>query len=468
MCIYTKLFIRTLEILIAFVYTIVEQKCVFTQKHSVGGHMIKRDYYLNKIISKQNNGMVKIITGIRRCGKSYLLFTLYRDYLLDSGVKPNHITALALDEISNQRYRNPNELDKYIKDCIINDGKTNYVFIDEIQFVKEVDNPYLEGTKVGFIDVLLGLMKLPNVDVYVTGSNSKMLSSDIVTEFRGRGDEIRIHPLSFKEFYDSYNGDKTKAWDEYSLYGGMPFLATIDKDEEKMNYLKKLLDTVYISDILERNNLKKDSLFVGELLDIIASSTGSLTSPTKLTKTYKSITNETVSLNTVLSYMTFFEDSFLISKAVRYDIKGKAYIDSPSKYYFEDIGLRNARLGFKERDITHIMESVIYNELILRGFNVDCGVIEHYFKNLNGKTERLSLEIDFVCNKGNKRYYIQSAYAIPDTEKRIQEIRGFLKIDDSFKKIVVLKECYTPWNDENGVLYIGLEDFLLNYEYLDE
>ena len=429
--------------------------------------MIKREYYLNKLISKQNNGMVKIITGIRRCGKSYLLFTLYRAYLLDRGVKANHIISLALDEIENQKYRNPNELDKYIKECIINDGETNYVFIDEVQFVKEVDNPYLEGAKVGFIDVLLGLMKIPNVDVYVTGSNSKMLSSDIVTEFRGRGDEIRVHPLSFKEFYEYNKIDKTKAWDEYSLYGGMPFLVSINSEEEKIDYLKKLLDTVYISDILERNNLKKNSLFVGALLDILASSTGSMTSPTKLSKAYKSITNETVSLNTVLSYMTFFEDSFLVSKAVRYDIKGKAYIDSPSKYYFEDIGLRNARLGFKERDITHIMESVIYNELIIRGFNVNVGIIEHYFKNSDGKTERSSLEIDFVCNKGNKRYYIQSAYAIPDAEKRIQETRGLLKINDSFKKIVVLKDCYAPWNDENGILYIGLEDFLLNYDYLD-
>ena len=430
--------------------------------------MIKRDDYLKKLISKQNNGMVKIITGIRRCGKSYLLFNIFRNYLLENGIMENHIISLALDEIKNQKYRNPNELDTFVRDSIINDGKTNYVFLDEIQFVKDVENPYLPGTTVGFIDVLLGLMKLPNVDIYVTGSNSKMLSSDIATEFRGRGDIVRVHPLSYKEFYDSYDGDKHNAWEEYSLFGGMPFLGTIKTNEEKSEYLKFLLDKVYINDIIERNNLKKDSLFVGEILDVIASSTGSLTSPTKLANTYRSITNEKVSLNTVLNYMTYFEDSYLISKARKYDIKGKEYIDSPSKFYFEDIGLRNARLGFKERDVSHIMESVIYNELIIRGFNVDVGVIEHYFKNKEGKTERLSLEIDFVCNKGNNRYYIQSAYAILNEEKGIQETRGLLKIDDSFKKVVIMKDCYIPWYDDNGVYYIGLEHFLLDKDSLEK
>ena len=430
--------------------------------------MIRRDAYLKKLISKQHNRLIKIITGIRRCGKSYLLFNIFYDYLINNGVNADHIITIALDDVRNSKYRNPIELDKHIREKIVDDKKMNYIFIDEIQYVKEIENQYMTGDKIGFIDVLLGLMRTPNVDVYVTGSNSKMLSSDIVTEFRGRGDVLRVHPLSYKEFYDSYDGDKHNAWDEYSLYGGMPFLLSIKTNEEKSEYLKQLLEKVYIDDIIERNNLKKDSLFVGELLNIIASSIGSLTSPTKLANTYKSITNEKVSLNTVLNYMLYFEDSFLITKARKYDIRGKEYIDSPSKYYFEDIGLRNARLGFKERDITHIIESVIYNELIIRGFNVDVGVIEHYSKNKDGKTERVSLEIDFVCNKGNNRYYIQSAYAISDDEKKVQKTRGLLKINDSFKKVVIVKDCYVPWHDDNGIYYVGLEQFLLDKDSLDK
>lgn len=430
--------------------------------------MIRRDEYLKKLISKQHNGMIKIITGIRRCGKSYLLFNIFYDYLINNGVNADHIITIALDDVRNSKYRNPIELDNHIREKIVEDKKMNYIFIDEIQYVREIENQYMPGDKIGFIDVLLGLMRTPNVDVYVTGSNSKMLSSDIVTEFRGRGDVLRVHPLSYKEFYDSYDGDKHNAWDEYSLYGGMPFLLAIKTNEEKSEYLKQLLEKVYIDDIIERNNLKKDSLFVGELLDIVASSIGSLTSPTKLANTYKSITNEKVSLNTVLNYMLYFEDSFLITRARKYDIRGKEYIDSPSKYYFEDIGLRNARLGFKERDVTHIMESVIYNELIIRGFNVDVGVIEHYSKNKDGKTERVSLEIDFVCSKANNRYYIQSAYAISDDEKKVKETRGLLKIDDSFKKVVIVKDCYVPWHDENGIYYVGLEQFLLDNDSLDK
>ena len=430
--------------------------------------MIRRDAYLKKLISKQHNRLIKIITGIRRCGKSYLLFNIFYEFLINNGVNADHIITIALDDVRNSKYRNPIELDKHIREKIVDDKKMNYIFIDEIQYVKEIENQYMTGDKIGFIDVLLGLMRTPNVDVYVTGSNSKMLSSDIVTEFRGRGDVLRVHPLSYKEFYDSYDGDKHNAWDEYSLYGGMPFLLSIKTNEEKSEYLKQLLEKVYIDDIIERNNLKKDSLFVGELLNIIASSIGSLTSPTKLANTYKSITNEKVSLNTVLNYMLYFEDSFLITKARKYDIRGKEYIDSPSKYYFEDIGLRNARLGFKERDITHIIESVIYNELIIRGFNVDVGVIEHYSKNKDGKTERVSLEIDFVCNKGNNRYYIQSAYAISDDEKKVQKTRGLLKINDSFKKVVIVKDCYVPWHDDNGIYYVGLEQFLLDKDSLDK
>lgn len=429
--------------------------------------MIARDQYLKKIISKQNNGLVKIITGIRRCGKSFLLFNIYRNYLIENGVNPNHIISIELDEIINQKYRNPNELDKYIRESIINDGKVNYIFIDEIQNVKQVDNPYVEGDKIGFIDVLLGLMKIPNVDVYVTGSNSKMLSKDIATEFRGRGDEIRVHPLSFKEFYDAYEGDKYSAWDEYSLYGGMPFLSTLKTHEEKRDYLKSLLDKVYITDIIERNKLKKDNVFVGELLDILSSSIGSLVSQKKLSNTYKSITNDSVSINTISNYMSYYEDAFLITKVQRYDIKGREYIDSPFKYYFEDIGLRNVRINFRQNEPTHTMENIIYNELIIRGYSVDVGIVEVNYKDEDNKSKRKQYEIDFVCNKGDHKYYIQSAFVLENQAKIDQETRGLNRINDSFKKIVIVKDCYIPWRDENGILYIGLEYFLLNSNSLE-
>lgn len=428
--------------------------------------MIKRDYYLNKLINSKENGLVKIITGIRRCGKSYLLFNIYYDYLINNGVDKDHIITLALDELKNKKYRNPIELDKHIDELIINDGKMNYVFIDEIQFVKEIDNEYLPGDKIGFIDVLLGLMKMPNVDVYVTGSNSKMLSSDVVTQFRGRGYEIRLHPITFKEYYDSLDdqNEKANAFENYMIYGGMPQIYAFD-EEKKSEYLKSLLQNVYIKDVIERNNIKNDSLVLSELLDCVSSSIGSLTSYKKLADTFNSVANKRINSETVSTYLSYFEDAFLISKARRYDIKGKAYIDSPYKYYFEDIGIRNARLGFKEQDRTHIMENIIYNELIARGFNVDVGVIEHYVKDEEMKTQRIKYEIDFVCNKGNNRYYIQSAYAIPDQDKNEQEIRGFKRIDDSYQKIVVMRERRLPLKDENGILYIGVEEFLLNNKY---
>lgn len=300
--------------------------------------------------------------------------------------------------------------------------------------------------------------------MYVTGSNSKMLSSDIWTEFRGRGDEIRVYPLSFKEFYESFEADKRLAWEMYSTFVGMPYLTALKNSEDKSEYLKQLLNKVYICDVIERNKLKKDSLVLGELLDVVASSVGSLTSPTKLSNAFNSITKEKVSPVTLTHYLEYFIDSFMISKARRYDIKGKAYIDSPSKYYFEDVGLRNAQLGFKERDVAHIMESIIYNEMILRGFNVDIRLLKHYFRNMNGKTQRDYLEVDFVCNKGNLRYYIQSAYIINDAVKNEQETGGFLKIDDSFQKIVVIRDDIIPYRDDKGILYIGVEKFLLNQD----
>ena len=428
--------------------------------------MIKRDYYLKKLIDSKENGLVKIVTGIRRCGKSYLLFNIYYEYLIDNGVDEKHIITLALDEIGNNKYRNPIHLDNYVREKIVNDGKMNYVFIDEIQFVKEIDNEYLPGDKIGFIDVLLGLMRMSNVDVYVTGSNSKMLSSDVITQFRGRGYEIRIHPITFKEYYESLNNlvEKANAFENYMIYGGMPQIFSFD-DEKKSEYLKLLLQNVYVKDVIERNNIKNDSLVLNELLDCVSSSIGSLTSPKKLSNTFNSVANKKISSETVSKYLSYFEDAFLINKARRYDIKGKAYIDSPCKYYFEDIGVRNARLGFKEQDRTHIMENIIYNELIVRGFNVDVGVIEHYVKDDEMKTQRIKYEIDFVCNKGNNRLYIQSAYAIPNNVKNEQEIRGFKKIDDSYQKIIVTRENRKPLKDDNGILYIGIEEFLLNDKY---
>ena len=423
--------------------------------------MYIRKRYLDKLISKKRNGMVKIITGIRRCGKSVLLFNLFYDHLLEEGVSDENIIKIKLDERINIKLRNPNTLCEYVKEYIYSKKEKFYLFIDEIQMIEYIN---VEGvnSKIGIYEVLNELNSYENLDVYVAESNSKMLSSDIATEFRGRGDVVMVHPLSYEEFFEAYKGDKQNAWNQYTMFGGMPYLLNLTSEEEKSEYLKRLLEKVYISDVIERNGVKKDSLVLGEILDILASSVGSLTSPTKLSNTYKSKTKQNISTNTIFRYINYFEDSFLIRKARRFVINGKGYIDSPAKYYFEDIGLRNARLDFKEQDLTHIMESVIYNELIIRGFNVDIGIIEHFYNNAEGKRERTFLEIDFICNKGFNRFYIQSAYAIPDAEKRNQEIRGFKKIHDSYQKIVVVREDIIPWRDENGILYIGIEKFLLD------
>lgn len=426
--------------------------------------MINRNLYLDKIISKKWNGMVKIITGIRRCGKSVLLFDLFRQHLIDSGVRNENIIAISLDERLNIQYRNPNTLCEYIKSIVEKSHDNFYVMIDEVQLIENVKVPGVES-KVGLYEVLNEINGYKNVDLYVTGSNSKMLSSDIATEFRGRGDEIRVHPLSFKEFYDNYPKDKQNAWKEYAMFGGMPQIAQIEEYEDKTNYLKDLLNRVYINDVIERNRLRSSAYVLGEVLDVVASSVGSLTSPTKLANTFKSKTKQNIVANSIYNYLDCFVDSFLIKRVNRYDIKGREYIGAQSKYYFEDIGLRNARLDFKEPEDPHVMESIIYNELVIRGFNVDVGVIEHYIKGKEGKTERVTLEIDFVCNKGNKRYYIQSAYAIPDEEKKEQETRGLAKIDDSYQKIVVVKDNIIPTSDNNGVLYVGVEEFLLDDSY---
>lgn len=427
--------------------------------------MINRDYYLNQLIRKKENGLVKVITGIRRCGKSYLLFNIYQDYLLNSGVKQNHIITISLDDINNQKYWNPNELDKYIRKRIIKDNKTNYIFIDEIQLVKDVNNPYLEGSKIGFTDVILGLMKIPHADVYVTGSNSEMLSKNILTKFRGKGDQIHVRPLSYKEFYEAYTKDKSRAWDEYINYGGLPFIMSLEDYTDKAEYLKNLFTEIYIKDIMDNNDIRSNEAILNDLLNIISSSIGSLTNPLKLSKTFKSVKNVAISSITIERYLECFCDSFLIEKAKKYDVKGKSYIESPLKYYFTDLGLRNARLNFSEIEETHVMENVIYNELRYRGFNVDVGVLELNYKNEEGKNKRKQLEIDFICNKGNDKIYIQSAFALQTPEKVRQEIRGLVKIKDSFKKIVVVKDNIVPRKDENGIQYVGVEEFLLNEQF---
>lgn len=430
--------------------------------------MYPREQYLNKIISKKDNGRIKIITGLRRSGKSVLLFQLYRDWLISEGIHEDHIIALALDIWENAKYRNPIELDKYVRDRMVADGEKYYIFIDEIQFVAEIQNPYVDNpdARISFIDVVLGFMQMKNADVYVTGSNSRMLSSDILTQFRDRGDEIRVYPLSFAEFYREYKGDKRGAWQDYYTYGGMPFVTLLETHEEKSRYLKDLFDRTYIKDVLERHEIKNDAAVLSILLDILASGIGSLTNPTKLSNTFKSERQIAIGSETIEKYIGYFEEAFLIEKAVRYDIKGRKYIGTPAKYYYTDLGLRNARLGFRQLEETHIMENVLYNDLIRRGMDVDIGVVEYNTKDSAGKKIRKQLEVDFVVNKGEKRFYIQSALSIADPEKKEQEIASLKRIPDSFSKIVVVRDYLKPWQDENGIVYLGIEQFLLNEDIL--
>lgn len=426
--------------------------------------IIDRPRYLEKLISKKENGLVKIITGNRRCGKSYLLFKIYHDYLVSHGVKESHIIQLALDETANARYRNPVELDTYVRSLLKNKSQMYYVFLDEIQKVEEIQNPYVPNpdSKITFVDTVLGLMKLPNADIYITGSNSKMLSSDIVTEFRDRGDEIRMYPLSFSEFYNAFGRDKSKAWREYYTYGGMPLVVTKKSPEEKSKYLKDLFTGTYIKDVLERHKIINESSDLEELLNVISSSVGSLTNPLNLSNTFNSVKHKNISANTISTYLDYFKDAFLIDSAVRYNIKGKKYISTPLKYYFVDVGLRNARLNFRQQEENHIMENIIFNELKIRGFDVDVGVVQHNSKDTQGKSQRNYLEIDFVANKGSSRLYIQSALNIDDESKRLQETNSLTRIKDSFKKIIVVKDNIEPWQDENGIQYIGVEQFLLD------
>ena len=430
---------------------------------------LKRKEYLQKLIRKKDNGRVKIITGIRRCGKSYLLFEIYTRYLRENGVEEDQIIGLALDEVINAKYRNPMELDKYIRDQITDKSKRYYVLIDEIQFVAEIRNPYIDdpSAKITFIDVVLGLMKIRNADVYITGSNSKMLSSDILTQFRDRGDEIRVCPLSFAEFYDAYEGDKRNAWPDYCTYGGMPVTLTLSSHEEKSQYLKDLFTGTYLKDVVERHEIQNDTGILEDLLNIVASAIGSLTNPTKLSNTFESEKHVKISSATIDKYLGYFADAFLMSKAQRYDVKGRKYIRTPAKYYFTDVGLRNARLGFRQQEENHIMENVLYCDLLRRGFDVDVGVIEYNFKSKDGKSARTQLEIDFVVNRGNQRYYIQSALSVAEPEKRAQEINSLIRVPDSFRKIVVVGSHINPWKDDYGILYIGIEQFLLDEKAID-
>lgn len=423
-----------------------------------------RKQYLDQLIRKKDNGRIKVITGLRRSGKSYLLFTLYRQYLLDSGVGEDQIVGLALDEIDNAKYRNPFELNKIVKERIMDKNKRYYVFIDEIQFVTEVQNPYVDdpNEKLNFIDVVLGLMKIPNADVYVTGSNSKMLSSDILTQFRDRGDEIRVNPLSFAEVYENYEGDKRGVWRDYYTYGGMPLVWLTESHEERSRYLRDLFTQTYIKDVLERHQIKNDAEVLEILLNVLASSIGSLTNPSKLSNTFDTERHIKIAPDTLDTYIGYFMEAFLLQRAERYDVKGRKYIKTPVKYYYSDVGLRNARLGFRQLEETHLMENVLYNDLIRRGYDVDVGVVEQNIRKDDGKNARKQLEVDFVVNRGDERYYIQSALSINDSDKKEQEIASLLRIPDFFKKIVVVKDYIKPWRDEHGIQYVGIEDFLLD------
>lgn len=427
---------------------------------------IKRDRYLNQLIAKEKDGMIKIITGIRRCGKSYLLNVLFRKHLLENGVDEQDIVMLALDEDINARYRNPLELGKFIRKTCEDKSRFFYVLLDEIQKVDNIQNPYLSDNpneKIGFVDVLLGLKKLPNVDLYVTGSNSRMLSVDILTEFKDRGEEIRVNPLTFDEFMSAYQGDSRLAWTEFMMYGGMPLVMSKKGHADKAAYLKGLFEQTYITDVIERNKLRGAKDMLEDILNYLASSVGSLTNATKLMNTFKSTRNISISHNTISSYIDCFIDAFILKKAERYDVKGRKYIGAQQKYFFSDIGLRNARLNFRQQEENHIMENIIYNELTARGFSVDVGVVETLTTNTEGKRQRSQLEVDFVCQRDHSRYYIQSALTVAEESKRQQEIRSLMKIRDSFVKIVVVKDYIMRWTDDAGILYIGIEDFLLNY-----
>ena len=414
---------------------------------------IGRDVYLNKLISKRHNGLIKVVTGMRRCGKSYLLFNLFKEYLVNEGVAENHIIEIAFDSFENKRYRDPEVLFPYIMEKM-SDERMYYVLLDEVQMLDD------------FESVLNSLGRKQNVDVYVTGSNAKFLSKDIITEFRGRGDEVHMYPLTFGEFMSVYDGDKQEGWRDYVLFGGIPLVLGFETADQKSDFLKSLFEETYISDITGRNNIRNKAE-LEELLNILSSAIGSLTNPSKLSATFKSVKNKSISKDTIIKYIDYLRDSFIIDSAIRYDIKGKKYINTPSKYYFTDLGLRNARLNFRQVEETHVMENIIFNELKVRGYNVDVGVVVMNEVDKNGKKIRKQLEVDFVCNKGSKRFYIQSAYALPDKEKMEQEQRSLVNTGDGFKKIIITKDAVAPLYNEEGILVMSVYDFLLNPDSME-
>lgn len=420
-----------------------------------GGNMqiIKRDIYLQRLIDREQNGLVKIISGIRRCGKSYLLNVLFYGYLKEKGIKDDHIIRISLDDDENSDLLLPKALSRHIRSMIKDDG-LYYILLDEIQLA---DN---------FVGTLNGLLNLENVDIYVTGSNSKFLSSDIVTEFRGRGDEVRVLPLSFAEFMSVYRGSPSQGWKEYYTYGGLPLILAQKSEEAKMNFLKGQLKNVYLNDIIDRNRIQNENQ-INAILEILASSIGSLTNPLKLSNTFRSINNLPLADKTVSNYIAYLEDAFFIDKAKRYDVKGKKYLSTPSKYYFTDLGLRNATLNFRQQEENHIMENAIYLELLKRGFAVDVGIVETTKRNESGKSVRNYAEVDFIANRGNNKFYIQSAFAMDSEEKQAQEKNSLLNIRDFFKKIIVVKDDIKPKRDEYGIITMGIYDFLLNEKSLD-
>lgn len=409
---------------------------------------ISRDKYLNDLIVRMHNGLIKVITGLRRSGKSYLLFEIFKSYLLENNISESHIIEISLDQRKNKKYRDPDLILDFIEKSIA-DEDMYYIFLDEVQMLND------------FEEVLNSLLHIKNVDIYVTGSNSKFLSKDIITEFRGRGDEIHIYPLAFKEFMQVYDGDKYKGLSEYMVYGGLPLVATMKSDEQKVKYLENLFEETYLKDIKERYNIEKLQE-MDDLIKVLASSVGSLSNPSKIADTFKSSLKSDISMNTIKNYITYLEECFLINEANRYDVKGRKYIGTPLKYYFEDIGLRNAKLEFRQIEETHLMENIVYNELRARGFVVDVGMVETKKKNKSGNFEKKRLEVDFIANKGSLKYYIQSAYSLPSDSKIRQEKSSLLNINDSFKKIIIVKDVIKPQRDENGIVIISLYDFLLD------
>ena len=434
------------------IYCHYEKVCKCTEMGN-GSMVIQRDQYLQQLIERKDNGMIKVITGIRRCGKSFLLFTIFKQHLLDSGVAADHIIEIALDGIESEELRDPKVCYQFIKDSMKNEGKY-YLLLDEVQFMPR------------FEEVLNSLLRIHNIDVYVTGSNSKFLSSDIVTEFRGRGDEIRIYPLSFAEFYSAYDGDYEDAWDDYMTYGGLPQIVNLPTQRQKAEYLKNMFANVYLKDVIDRNKLQSVDE-IGILVDVLASVIGAPTNPSKLSNPFASERQMTYNNRTISAHIDHLADAFLISKASRYDIKGRKYIGANLKYYFTDMGLRNARLNFRQQEPTHIMENIVYNELLIRGYNVDVGVVDTFGKDKDGNRIHKQLEVDFVVNQGSRRYYVQVAYDMTSEEKQNQELASLRSIPDSFKRIVIVGGTKKPWINEEGFLIMGMKHFLLNPDSLE-